>query len=856
MNKRQVVTFFLFAALFWVPKLTILHLSTSSCSSEALTGCSTPPLSEVLPTASSSPSSSASSSLSSHCSSLCDGLYHSTDFEVHRHWLSIVNCPSFPWLSQRGGNDAAEQRREDAARRRSRRGAKKKDDTDKGEESEPFEMHLEPTPQSHELEADLPLLRRLRYWYRENTSLWTLDYPPLFAWFQWGMLQVGHWLAVEQERCSEVLLASPQANVAEDNTATGSLQLLFRWLPRELVTQWIPANFSKRWNESLSLGAQRAWREAHYQPLGSTDDLHRSPELVWFLRQSVLWFSDAPFFFVALLLVFASPYAAPPERAPQRVAGTIPQNTNHKVANEPSSLADKLHHRKAPNAATPAMHRPGTLLQQGCWMSFLICNVSWLVIDSIHTQYNGLLFALFFLAVWLCAKGHPVLAGGCYFVLLASKHMFAYFGLGFGVWGVCCLVAALLRNDADHTIHESGVPQQQPPTSFFVRVRKSFALALQFFLILIVVTVLTVGPFVWSEWLYYQEDMRVNGYSLESSEVQRLAVVGALTPIKERLFPFGRGLVHAYWAPNSYALYSAADLGLCALHRRLTSRSLLGVHMDRRVEEWLFPRAREWCGRTSVNTKGIVGLSLEDAGLLNQAPTHAVLPPITPSGSNVLVVVSFLGFVTVFIRRSRQVVRHATTRSAIVTYLASAPGLCDLCFLSAASFFLLSWHVHEKAVLNLYIPLAAKSLLMLLRKPPRPLPDADDDDENHDTSPHQFRRNVFLLVFSLWTAPTVFPLLFHPTENQLKYTLYLLFTIVGLVGLGFESLAASLTNGRVKWSRRFIVWGTCVLLLCSVSVDRLTGPLGFLPFLALSCVGAVAVHCLVGWFILQGAALV
>jgi alpha-1,3-glucosyltransferase len=161
-----------------------------------------------------------------------------------------------------------------------------------------------------------------------------------------------------------------------------------------------------------------------------------------------------------------------------------------------------------------------------------------LIIDHIHFQYNGFLYGILVLSIVLARKQSTLLYSGILFaVLLCLKHIYLYLSLAYFVY----LLRAYCLD----------------PKSVF---RPRFGNILKLGLCVIGVFGIAFGPFThWNQ----------------------------LLQLKDRLFPFSRGLCHAYWAPNIWAMYSFADrvlillaprLGLPINHEALTSvtRGLVG----------------------------------------------------------------------------------------------------------------------------------------------------------------------------------------------------------------------------------------------------------------------------------------
>lgn len=662
-------------------------------------------------------------------SSVCafePGLYHSSDFEVHRNWLSIVSERSFAWLRPQVPRDAAA-----------------------------LQTVSVPTVDN------LTLFQSLRYWYREDTSLWTLDYPPLFAWYE---------LAIAWSLISD---ASPVAPL---------LQSLFFPQPNHCSAA-----------SSINLQALRSavvTANATNRPV--LRPLHQSQGIVAFQRASVLLLSDFPYFIMTLALLAAS--------------------GRHKGANGGS--------------ITLTMVLP----------LLAACCPAWTMIDNIHFQYNGFIFSVFMMSIFFAFRNQPYAAAACYVVLGFLKHMMAYFALGYVVWGIAvawnggncftCVPAPIASTNTPTRCAATSAGRRSFCTSVF-------ASLLSFVSVVGVVTLIAIGPFVASEYMFNGEagQKQSNGQTGDDSSTLivdlKVATAAALTPMKERLFPFARGLVHAYWAPNAYALYSTVDFALCKSIPILAHR--LPASPARR---WVLDNikdAGQRCGKTSVNTKGLVGLDVpyDDKAvnasnarqsLFSTAPTHAFLPSITPGMSHVAVLCCFVGgllWVVLYCGRS-----HPCLRT--VAWWSSPNALLWGTFWSACSFYLFSWHVHEKAVLNIILPV----LVLALRSPRE-----ENSRAVHNSLDLCLRLNMV-------AAATVFPLLFTPLENAIKYALFACLAMIPYVAFRF-------IGQQQRMQSRWKLWGNVTTVFCMVLValslwaDRNSST--FAPLMMMSSIGSLIV---------------
>lgn len=359
-------------------------------------------------------------------------------------------------------------------------------------------------------------------------------------------------------------------------------------------------------------------------------------------------------------------------------------------------------------------------------LSLTLLDAGLLVVDHIHFQYNGLLLGLLVLSATKLREKKDVEGALLYAVLLLFKHIYLYVAplyfvylLGHHCYVVTPSIATTTttrttmgpgRSENDTTVNtnkKSGDREdEEDDDDTESRRKRSLSSAdvhetIQSFhdgqAAFSLARFLRLGLLV----------LAVVAAAFGSVLVGHPDPVAGLRQIVARLFPVQRGLCHAYWAPNAWALYAFFDKLLALVVGSASSAS----------------------GGTALMSGGLV-----------QEAAFAVLPSVPPAVCALLTLAAMAP------------VLYSVWRYPDASLFMSALVYCMLCA------FLFGYHVHEKAILQVVLPLglvAAESVndMRLYR------------------------------VASVVSTVSLFPLLFTPAEQATKVLLALAHALLAYVAL-------------------------------------------------------------------------
>ncbi|XP_065059050.1 probable dolichyl pyrophosphate Glc1Man9GlcNAc2 alpha-1,3-glucosyltransferase [Rhopilema esculentum] len=248
--------------------------------------------------------------------------------------------------------------------------------------------------------------------------------------------------------------------------------------------------------------------------------------------------------------------------------------------------------------------------------------------------------------------------------------------------------------------------------------------------------------------------------------------MGDLKQVLSRLFPVKRGLCHAYWAANFWSLYNLADKFLAI------AGSKLGLHIS------------------STSQASMTG------GLVAQQE-HLVLPSVSALATAILTLATMLPSLL------------------NIWYRPSGPkGFLRCLIICAYCSFLFGYHVHEKAVIMIIIPMCLLAV----------------------ESKSDCRAFILLSVPGHFA---LFPLLYQPFETPLKVTLFLAYTVLSLAFLAKLHRCEISSFGLPFLNRieALYIWGLVPLYIYCNAVHSMIGLSEKLPFVPLML---TSVYCTIG----------
>lgn len=365
----------------------------------------------------------------------------------------------------------------------------------------------------------------------------------------------------------------------------------------------------------------------------------------------------------------------------------------------------------------------------------VLLNAGLIMVDHMHFQYNGFLFTFLILSITDMQKDNYLLSAFWFSILLNFKHIFLYIAPVYFVY--------LLRNYCfKRNTNLTGITAMLGVNILDLSIANLVKLGV----LVLSVFGLSLGPFIY---------------------------MGQFNQLLSRLFPVKRGLCHAYWAANCWAIYNSLDKLAVIIGPRLGF---------------------------SLKTEQVASLT---GGLVAQQK-FAVLPNISPFFTALITVIAMLPALLKLWYRPYK-------RDLFL------PSLTLCAFVS----FVFGYHVHEKAILMIIIPLTLLSVKTV----------------------------AFARVFTILSIIghfALFPLLHEQAETPIKILIFLLFTLCSLASLyKIHGSSVSVIFGIpfVKWYEALYLLGLSPLYLYTSLGHWLLDLQQRLPFLPLLM---TSLYCSIG----------
>ena len=282
----------------------------------------------------------------------------------------------------------------------------------------------------------------------------------------------------------------------------------------------------------------------------------------------------------------------------------------------------------------------------------ILFNSGLVIVDNIHFQYNGILFGLLFISFGFIAKKQYALGAIFYMICLCMKHIFIYFAPAYFIFYFYYIVINNIKKKKYKKL-----------------IINIILIGLGMFSILLI----TFLPFII--------------ISLRAKNISQFL------QIKERLFPLNRGLLHTYWAPNFWALYSLLDKILYFSHNNLSHKfnfvkKICNFFLKFKENNYNYKR------NTSSKGAGNKGVSQETG--------FDILPDISMKTTNIIIITFILIFYTKYLykksneKKIKIKIKANKIKIKIKEFL-------QLCIISCFIFFNFGYQVHEKAFLFISI---------------------------------------------------------------------------------------------------------------------------------------------------------